>query len=184
MRIPSWAYNHTKYELVWSGWFYNPSIIKISDCSYLVCKVGCVFPMDTASSKLIDLRIIWWYSNLLYIVVGQGEFSNKTWNYGRRSLMSPLIIVISAKILWLIWKSWLGSNQMMDSVWSWVRIHGPSGPGTDRSESVRDFQNFVGSGPVRYHIWKFFLVLVWSGSRVSNFARSGRRFGNLSRSWF
>ena len=28
-------------------------------------------------------------------------------------------------------------------------IHGPPGPGTDRSESVRDFQNFVGPGSVR-----------------------------------
>ena len=27
-------------------------------------------------------------------------------------------------------------------------IHGPEGPGTDRSESVRDFQNFVGPGLV------------------------------------
>ena len=32
------------------------------------------------------------------MVVGQGEFYNKTWNYGRRSLMSPLIIVTTAKI--------------------------------------------------------------------------------------
>ena len=31
------------------------------------------------------------------MVVGQGEFYNKTWNYGRRSLMSPLIIVTTAK---------------------------------------------------------------------------------------
>ena len=27
-------------------------------------------------------------------------------------------------------------------------IHGPSGQGTDRSGSVRDFQNFSGPGPV------------------------------------
>ena len=27
-------------------------------------------------------------------------------------------------------------------------IHGPPGPGTDRSESVPDFQNFSGPGPV------------------------------------
>ena len=27
-------------------------------------------------------------------------------------------------------------------------IHGPPGPGTDGSESVRDFPNFVGPGPV------------------------------------
>ena len=27
-------------------------------------------------------------------------------------------------------------------------IHGPPGPGTDRSEPVRDFRNFVGPGPV------------------------------------
>ena len=28
-------------------------------------------------------------------------------------------------------------------------IHGPPGPVTNRSDSVRDFQNFVGPGPVR-----------------------------------
>ena len=28
--------------------------------------------------------------------------------------------------------------------------HGPPGPGSDRNESVRDFQNFVGPGPIRY----------------------------------
>ena len=33
---------------------------------------------------------------------------------------------------------------------------------TDRSESVRDFKNFVGPGPVRSQIWKFFFVLVRS----------------------
>ena len=28
-------------------------------------------------------------------------------------------------------------------------MHGPPGPGTDRSESIRDFQNFGGPGAVR-----------------------------------
>ena len=57
-------------------------------------------------------------------------------------------------------------------------IHGPLGPWTDRSESVRDqnfvgsgpvpsFEIFLGSGPVRSQVSNFFLVLVgpgWSGS--------------------
>ena len=39
-------------------------------------------------------------------------------------------------------------------------IHGPPSPETDRSESVRDFQNFVGPGPVRSQALKRFSVLV------------------------
>ena len=34
-------------------------------------------------------------------------------------------------------------------------IHGPPGPGTDPSESIRDFQNFVGPDPSR--LLEFFL---------------------------
>ena len=48
-------------------------------------------------------------------------------------------------------------------------IYGQPGPGTDRSESVRDFQNFVGPGSVRSEILKFFWVLVRSGPRFSKF---------------
>ena len=33
-------------------------------------------------------------------------------------------------------------------------------PGTDRSDLVQDFLSFVGSGPVRTDIFKFFLDLV------------------------
>ena len=61
------------------------------------------------------------------------------------------------------------------SVQGGTGIHGPPWTGTDRSESVRDVQDFVGPGPVRYlQIFlvpgpvrsqgsKFFLVLVWFG---------------------
>ena len=57
-------------------------------------------------------------------------------------------------------------------------IHGPSSPVTDRSELVRDFQFFLGPGPVRRlkffagpgPIWpeisNFVLVLVRSGPRI------------------
>ena len=38
-------------------------------------------------------------------------------------------------------------------------------PGTDRSELVRDFQNFVGPGSDRSQALKLFLVLVRSGAR-------------------
>ena len=31
--------------------------------------------------------------------------------------------------------------------WGWPGIHGPPGPGTDRSESVRDLEFFLGPGP-------------------------------------
>ena len=51
-------------------------------------------------------------------------------------------------------------------------IHGPPGPGTDRSDLVRDFLNFIGPGPVRTEIFEFFLVLVRSGPRFSNFSWS------------
>ena len=63
-------------------------------------------------------------------------------------------------------------------------IHGPPCPVTDRSESARDFQNFVGLGPVRdleifigpgqvrtvrSQVSKFFLVLVRTGPRTNRF---------------
>jgi len=44
----------------------------------------------------------------------------------------------------------------------WSGIHGPPGLGTDRSESVGDFQNFVDPGPVRSQVLKF--SRSWSGS--------------------
>ena len=52
------------------------------------------------------------------------------------------------------------------------RIHGLSGPATDRSNLVRDFLNFAGPGPVRSEISKFFLVLVRFGPRISKFSWS------------
>ena len=51
-------------------------------------------------------------------------------------------------------------------------IHGPRGPGTDRSESVRDFQNFGGPGPVWSRVLKFFSVLVPFGPKFRNFSWS------------
>ena len=71
------------------------------------------------------------------------------------------------------------------SVLGGTGIHGPPWTGTDRSESVRDVQDFVGPGPVRYlEIFldpgpvrsqdsKFFLVLVWSGPGFETFIRPG-----------
>ena len=44
-------------------------------------------------------------------------------------------------------------------------INGPPDPGTDRSESVRNFQKFVGPGPVRSRVLQFFSVLVRPGPR-------------------
>ena len=43
-------------------------------------------------------------------------------------------------------------------------IHGPPGPGTDRSDTVRDFQNFVCPHSVRSEISQIFSVLVRAGS--------------------
>ena len=53
-----------------------------------------------------------------------------------------------------------------------MSVQGPTRSWTDKSESVRDFQNFVGPGPVRYleilsvlvrsQVLKFVLVLVRS----------------------
>ena len=48
----------------------------------------------------------------------------------------------------------------------------PLGPGTDRSESVRDFQIFVGPGPVRSLVLKFLSVLVRAGPGLLKFIRS------------
>ena len=51
--------------------------------------------------------------------------------------------------------------------WSRTGIHGPPDPGTDRSDLVRDFLNFVGPGPARSEIFKFFLVLALFGPKFS-----------------
>ena len=72
------------------------------------------------------------------------------------------------------------------SVLGGTGIHGPPWTGTDRSESVRDVQDFVGPGPVRY-LENF--SCSWSGS-VPGFeiflgpglVRS--RFWNFYSSWF
>ena len=62
-------------------------------------------------------------------------------------------------------------------------IHGPPGPGNDRSESVRDFQIFV--GPVRD--LEIFLGPgpSWSGISkiVSVLVPAGPEFLKFSRSW-
>ena len=50
-------------------------------------------------------------------------------------------------------------------------IHGPPDPGTDRSESVQDFQNFVGPGPVPS--FEIFSVLVRFGPRYRIFSWTG-----------
>ena len=64
-------------------------------------------------------------------------------------------------------------------------IHGPPGPGTYRSESVRDFQNFVGPGPVPG--FEIFLGSGPSWSGISKIAsvmvRAGPGFLKFSRSW-
>ena len=58
------------------------------------------------------------------------------------------------------------------SRWEWLRaeIHRPLGPWTDRSESIRDFQNCFCPGPVWSEIWKIFSVLVRSSLRFWNFS--------------
>ena len=35
----------------------------------------------------------------------------------------------------------------------WPEVNGPLGPATDRSELVRDFQNFVAPGPIQSEIF-------------------------------
>ena len=76
-------------------------------------------------------------------------------------------------------------------------IHGPSGQGTDRSGSVRDFQNFVGpvrdleiflgSGSIRSQVKKICLgpSTVWSQvlKFFSVLVRFGPWFRNFSWSW-
>ena len=83
-------------------------------------------------------------------------------------------------------------------VQSW--IHGPSDPGTDRSDLVRDFLNFVGPDPVRFKIFQILLVLIrvgpgflkifwsWFGpvlffSKFLVLVRSGSRLINFFWSW-
>ena len=48
-------------------------------------------------------------------------------------------------------------------------IHEPSGPGTDRTDLVRDFLNFIGPGPVQFEIFQIVLVLSWVGPKFPNF---------------
>ena len=52
-------------------------------------------------------------------------------------------------------------------------IHGRPGPGTDRSESVRDFQNFDGPGSVQSQALKIFSVLVRTVPRFPKFFQYG-----------
>ena len=45
---------------------------------------------------------------------------------------------------------WSLGNLEIAKLRGWSGIHGRPGPGTDRSESVRDFPIFLGPGPVQF----------------------------------
>ena len=64
-------------------------------------------------------------------------------------------------------------------------IQGPPGPGTDRSELVRDFQHFVGPGPLRDFSNFPGPGPIWSGisKTISVLVQAGPGFLKFSGSW-
>ena len=75
----------------------------------------------------------------------------------------------SIRCHWSCYYSIFSWTSLLASLWVRSGIHGPPGPGTDESESVRDFQNFVGPGPVRsqnLNSGPWFLKFSWSWSQL------------------
>ena len=79
-----------------------------------------------------------------------------------------------------IWNSSNCASESLKTGYNAPGIYAPPGPGTDRSELVRDFHKFVGPGPVRSKIFENLLEPIGFGSWIPDNAPKPENVPNHS----